>query len=116
MTNNLAIVENDAAERSAAILARAAILIQMSLKQNLSKSFPPASKVGEFPHGRTWGGRDAVDYEPKSLSELKTAQRVRIGFQDNAWYMPVLEVYKGRLGMVETVRRILPQLQELGKG
>lgn len=107
-------VTNDASRRGAELLARVAVLIQTAHKQALSKSFPPASRAGEYPRGRTWGGRDGTVFRPERLSDLAREQTVKIGYLQNSWYMASLEVYHKRLGLQETVNRLKSSLQALG--
>lgn len=102
-----------AKDKMALAILQAAIFVQTSLKVQLSKSYPPASRPGQFPRGRTWGGRDAVSYDPTSPAEVKQSMTVRLGYQKNAFYMGLLEVFQGRLGLREIVKRVKPQLERI---
>lgn len=105
------------AHASAAGLLRAAVFFQTTFKNRLNKSNPrpylDPSKPGEYPRARTGFGRSNVMYEPTSVAEVEKKGYVRIGFSKNAWYMAYLEVYKGRKGMLATLRDILSQLAAL---
>lgn len=86
--------------QAATNLLEAAFYLQAGLKDNLSTSYPPASRPGEYPHGRTWHGRDSVVVQPATAEEIAQVGYVRIGFLSSAWYMPMLEFQKGRLGLL----------------
>ena len=107
-------VPSDASMKGAELLVRVAVLVTTGQKQALSKSYPPASKPGEYPRGRTWGGRDGVVFRPERISDLAREQTVKIGYLQNSWYMASLEVFHRRLGLKETVSRLKSSLQALG--
>lgn len=92
---------------------QAAFLLQTTLKVSLSTSYPPASVPGEYPHGRTWGGRDAVTVSPSTPEEIAKLGFVQIGFLRDAWYMVHLELEKQRLGLFHCYEQLKPALAKI---
>ena len=111
-TEWIAAVQLEAATR----LLQAAFVLQTEMKQNLSTSYPPASMPGEYPHGRTWGGRDGCVVQPDTPEGIVQTGYVRIGFLQNAWYIPYLEMEKGRLGLFHCYELLKPQLDRIISG
>lgn len=103
-------------EEASLLLLEAGFLIQTTLKGQLSTSYPPASLPGQYPHGRTWGGRDAVTVTPSDPKEIARVGFVRVGFTENAWYMPWLEIEKGRLGIFHTYEQLRPAIAQILSG
>jgi hypothetical protein len=103
-------------EQAAAVLLEAGFLLQTTLKGQLSTSYPPASIPGQYPHGRTWTGRDAVMCHPSDLKEIARLGYIRVGFTANAWYMPYLELEKQRLGIFHTFDQLKPAIENLLAG
>ena len=96
-------------------LLRMAVYFQTQHKLRLNVSNPRpylnSSKPGEYPRARTGFGRDSVMYEPTSRSEVRRDLTIRIGYLVNAFYMPVLELTRNRLGLRKTLDDLHPQLQ-----
>lgn len=99
-------------EQLAKRLITCAIALQGDHTADLSTSYPPASTPGQFPHGRTWNLRSAVDYEPKSVAEVAAKLEVRVGYQARAAYILALIRMK-RLSLRDTLKRIRPRLNRL---
>lgn len=101
-------------------LLRGAVYFQTQHKLRLNKSNPRpyahSSQPGEYPRARSGFGRDNVWYEPTSVAEAGRAGFVRIGYRVNAFYMAILEVYRGRLGLVKTLESIKVQLARIITG
>jgi hypothetical protein len=111
--------EGDAAkqlvrDRVAQSLIAIAALVQGEHMRDLSQSYPPASRPGEFPHGRTWNLRSSVDYEPKSKADVAATGRIRIGYQERAKYIVWL-VQWGRKWLMDTVERVRPRIDSVLK-
>lgn len=102
-------------ERAAKALLAAAATLVAEHKRDLSTSYPPASRAGEFPHGRTWNLRSAVDSEPKSVAEVAQSLRVRVGYRRNAEYILYLVKAK-RSWLLDTARRIQDRLRAMLAG
>lgn len=86
-------------------LLAAAVLLQAEHKRDLSKTYPPASKPGQYPAARTLNLRDAVTVIP-----IKNG--FRVGYLVNAAYIVHL-VARGRLGLLDTAQRIMPRLRKI---
>ena len=86
-------------------LLAAAVLLQAEHKRDLSKTFPPASAVGQFPAARTFNGRDSV-------TVVKIPNGFRVGYAVNAAYLLFLFA-NGRLGLIDTARRVMPRLRKV---
>ncbi len=77
-------------------------------------SNPPASKPGEYPHGRSWQGMgNSALYEPTDLETVKHEQKIRIGQSANTWYMLYLEEKLGRLGYKDTMRDMREKIRQI---
>lgn len=93
-------------------LIAAAIILQTEHTADLSSTYPPASKPGEFPHGRTWNLRSAIDYEPKTAAEVARDMEVRVGYQQRAWY--ILRLVKlGRKSLRDTMKRVRGRINQM---
>jgi len=74
------------------------------------------SKPGEYPRKRTGFGQRSVSFQPSSVTGVIAAGlKVKVGYLVNAKYMLILELYRRRLGLLETLRRTKPQLQAIAK-
>jgi hypothetical protein len=100
-------------EQIAEGLLRAAILFQQVHRQSLSKTFPPASKIGQYPAARTFNLRDSVTYQPGTLAEIGKELKVKLGYFEHAWYGARLELKMGRLGLEHTMDRLRHQIAAL---
>jgi len=105
-------VQMEAAQR----LLRAAFTLQTEMKINLSTAYPPASVPGEYPHGRTWNGRDSLVVMPETAREIMQLGYVRVGYLPAAWYMPYLEIERGRLGLLLCYSQMFDELQKIIAG
>lgn len=101
------------AKRMGGGLVAVAGIAQSELTAALSTSYPPASKEGEFPHGRTWNLRSAVMYEPTKPIDAGRKNAIRIGYSIRAAYGAILELLRGRLGLNEILKRIKPRIDGL---
>lgn len=75
-----------------------------------------ASKPGEYPKKRTGFLQASVLVEPLDLNKIAKAKKVTIGYAAAAFYGPVLEVMRKRLGLVRSLKDCLPMLQKLAGG
>ena len=96
-------------------LLRAAVFVQSHVMQRLNKPYPPASVPGEYPAKRTGHGQGGVVYEPQTTSAVARTQAVKIGYVENVFYMGLLEAYRNRLGLVNTVEDLGKQIDTLAK-
>lgn len=71
------------------------------MQGKLSVSFPPPSRVGEFPHWRTGTGRSAVTYLPADLATAAQTLRVRVGLRKAGEHLADLEIKRGRRGFLD---------------
>jgi hypothetical protein len=96
-------------------LIACAVAFQVEHRKRLSVAFPPASILGEYPHGRTWQGRaNSGLYAPQTPDGVKLAGlKIKIGQAASTWYMIHLERNKGRLGYEKTMADILPKLRSI---
>jgi hypothetical protein len=99
-------------------LARCAIHFQTQHKIRLNKSNPgpdylDSSTVGQYPRARTGFGRDGTSYEPTSPAAMAAAGNVRMGYILPAWYLAFLEIYKGRLGLKQTLADLGEQFKAI---
>lgn len=98
-------------------LARCAVHFQTQHKLRLNKSNPipylNSSKVGEYPAARTGFGRDATSYDPTSPADMASQGSVRMGYLLNGWYMGLLEIYRGRLGLKKTLEDLRQQFTSI---
>ena len=104
-------------EEVAKRMAVAAVTFQTNLKTQLSTSYPPASVPGEYPHGRTWFGRNNLIVTPTAPTEIASGGKVAVGFRKPAFYMVYLETdldRKGILSLFESMQQQLGQI--LGGG
>lgn len=83
----------------------AAALIVAEHKRDLSTTFPPASRPGQYPAARTLNLRDAVRAVP-------IPGGWRVGYSVNAAYILHL-AKRGRLTVRDTVARLAPRLRRL---
>jgi hypothetical protein len=102
--NRQAIAEN---------LLSAAVFFQAQHMQRLNKSFPPASKVGQYPAKRTGHLQASIVYEPESVPEVARNLYVTVGYGKTASYGSILEFQKKRLGLMQTLKDLQPQLSAL---
>lgn len=103
-------------ERAAKGLIRAAIHFQSVHTQALSRSYPPASKVGEYPRARTFNLRSSVLYEPTSVGEVAKTLTVKMGLAQRAFYGVILELKRRRKGLVATLKKTRATLRRLVRG
>jgi hypothetical protein len=94
-------------------LLRGAVFFENAHRSALSTSFPPASVPGEYPHGRTWNLRDAVTHEPQAPAEVARTLRIRLGYPQNAFYGLILELFRKRKGLLDTMERVRAQVAAL---
>lgn len=99
--------------QAATNLLEAAFYLQAGFKDRLSTSYPPASVPGQYPHGRTWHGRDSVVVQPDTPEAIAQIGYVRIGLLSSAWYVPYLSFEKGRLGLLHCYAELKPQLEKI---
>lgn len=100
-------------DASGAGLLRAAVYVQSHLMQRLNKPYPPASKPGDYPAKRTGHGQAGVVYEPEDAQTVARRQGVKIGYVENVFYMGLLEAFKARLGLKQTVEDLAKQIDTL---
>jgi hypothetical protein len=83
-------------------------------QQRLGKSNPfphlNSSKPGEYPRKRTGFLQKSVAYSPVSIQEITSKLDIKVGYDANAFYGPVLEVMRKRLGLVKTLEDLKTQL------
>lgn len=101
-------------DASADGLLRGAVFFQTQHKHRVNVSNPRpylnSSKPGEYMRARTGFGRDNCAYEPITKAEIAKEQAVRIGFFENAKYMLILEIFRRRKGLLDTLKDIKKQL------
>ena len=85
---------------------------QHQQKLNVSNPIPHLnpSKPGEYPKKRTGFLQSSVAFSPGTLPEISRDLSISIGYDANAFYGPVLEVMRNRLGLVATLHAVLPQM------
>lgn len=85
---------------------------QYQLRLNKSNPIPylNSSKPGEYPRKRTGFLQDSVAYSPTAISEITKTLDIRVGYDANAFYGPILEVMRKRLGLVKTLEDLKNQL------
>lgn len=80
----------------------------------LNKSNPAPhnnpSKPGEYPKKRTGFGQKSVKMGTTDLGDITRTLRVTVGYDALAPYMPHLEIVSARLGLVNTLGDLVPQL------
>lgn len=91
----------------------AATHLQVTLFGKLSIAYPPASVRGEYPHARTFGGRNAVTIYPQQIKQIANEGSTQIGYLKNAFYMGILEEDKGRLGLLKLYKELRPELMSI---
>lgn len=72
--------------------------------------YPNPSKAGEYMKVRTGFGRGNLTHEPRSAQEVARTGEVRVGFLKPGWYMPYLELYQRRKGLIDTLRDMQGEL------
>src|SRR5262245_2968979 len=98
--------------RAALCLLKAAAILVSEYQINVTKSFPPASRRGEFPRFRTGTGRSAAAYRPDSVGGvIRNDFKVDAGLLKPGLHMAWLELAFGRLGFNETFRRSRSRLE-----
>lgn len=111
--NNMANMLAETREAAATNLMQAAIFFQAQMMQRLNKTGPPASKPGQYPRKRTGHLQASILYEPESIPEVARNLYVRVGYGKTASYGSVLEFTKKRLGLIQTLKDLQPQLSAL---
>jgi hypothetical protein len=94
-------------------LLAAAVFFQAQHMQRLNKSFPPASKQGQYPAKRTGNLQANILYSPESVPEITRNLYVTVGYGKTASYGSILEFKKKRLGLMQTLKDLQPQLSAL---
>ncbi len=89
-------------------LIAAAVDVVSEQKRRMSKSFPPASKPGEYLRGRTWNAREGVVYGPTNAEQVGREGKIRIGYTLAAWYAAWWETLakKKRLGLMDSLAAV----------
>lgn len=109
-------LEHTVREQLARRLLAAAAMLQSEAKRDYSSSNPAPHKTpaprGEFPRGRTWNLRDAVEIFPRDLAEIARRGKVRVGITKNAFYGAILK-QRGWKGIRDTYSRVKPALAKL---
>jgi hypothetical protein len=111
--NNSARLNAANRETVAENLLAAAVFFQAQHMQRLNKSFPPASKVGQYPAKRTGHLQANILYSPESVPEIARNLYVTVGYGKTAEYGSTLEFQKKRLGLRQTLKDLQPQLSAL---
>lgn len=115
--NNAANVVGEARKAMAKNLLAAAVFFTNQHQQRLgAKTAPPASRPGEYPAKRTGFLQASVLWNPASPNEVEQSLRIRVGYLNNAFYGPILEFQKHRLGLKKTLEDLEPQLSALAGG
>lgn len=70
---------------------------------------PPVK--GRYPFKRTGMLQASITLETANLQQIAQDARVRVGIRSNAFYGAVLEVRYGALGLKDTLKDLLPQLE-----
>jgi len=106
-------------------LARAAVYLQAQHQQRLGKPAPATKRngrvrylkgppvAGRYPFKRTGFLQANVTVESLNIQRIMREARVRVGLRRNAFYGAVLEARFGALGLKDTLRDLMPQLQAL---
>jgi hypothetical protein len=106
---------SDLAKLTAEALMAVAIEAQTEHMRRLNVSNPPphldSSKPGEYPRKRTGFLQANTLFDPLNLAEIIANQWVDVGVGQNAMYGVWLVDIGKRLGIEDTVRDILPQLE-----
>ena len=69
--------------RAGQLLIVAAITIESELQTKLSRSYPPASKRGEYPARRTGNLMNSPMHLPEPVAEVGKAGQLRMGWADS---------------------------------
>jgi hypothetical protein len=93
------------------LLIRAAVAAQSELTTALGRSYPPASRPGEFPARRTGNLQSAVMYEPANVEAAGRQRRVRVGYAARAWYGAILELKRGRKGLRDVLAAVAARIK-----
>lgn len=104
---------SDIEKRIGQVLLVIAIEVQSEETNSLGRSYPPASKPGEFPARRTGNLQSSILYEPDSLLAVAKKKLVRIGYAAKAWYGGDLEVLRARKGLVFVMEKLKGKLEAL---
>lgn len=101
------------AEALIAVVIRAQI--EHMERLNVSNPFPHnnSSKAGEYPRKRTGFLQANTLYDPPTVEEVKKELFVDLGVGENAFYGYILVAKMDRLGVLDTVEDILPELETL---
>lgn len=70
---------------------------------------PPVK--GRYPFKRTGMLQASITLETTNLQQIARDARVRVGIRSNAFYGAVIEVRYGALGLKDTLKDLLPQLE-----
>ncbi len=101
-------------------LLRCAVFFATAHMQALNVSNPrpyaTPSREGEYPRKRTGWLQAHVTWAPQSVAEVERDQAVRVGYAQNASYGLILELFRGRLGLTETLEAVRPRLAALSGG
>ena len=79
-------------------------------KKRLSRQYPPASKVGEYPARRTGNLRRSTVAWPTGPGRVSTIQQTgqaAVGYLDRAFYGVILETKLRRLSLADTVADVI---------
>jgi hypothetical protein len=105
-----------AAQKLLAVAAHFVTVHMGFLNVSNPRPYVTPSKPGEYPRKRTGFGQRSVLFQPSSVTGvISEGLKVRVGYLANAKYMLILELYRRRLGLLETLRRTKPQLQAIAK-
>ncbi len=113
IVDNTQAAKDEAELLAGQLLVAAAIAMQSHFKRSVSKSYPPASKPGEYPRWRTGTGREATGYEPEDPKDAGKAQAIRVGWSKAGDHMGILELFRGRRGLRSTAEELAGQIGEL---
>jgi len=90
-------------------LLAAAALLQAEHKRDLSKTYPPASRPGQYPAARTFNLRDSV-------TVVKIPDGYRVGYLVNVSKYLVWLAARGRKTVQDTAARIGPRIARIMRG
>lgn len=74
------------------------------------------SAPGEYPKLRTGAGQKALTHQPETVQDVIEAGFVRVGYVEGNHHLLALEMAKDRLGLLQTLEDLRPQLAELATG
>ncbi len=105
-------------EEAARRLQRAAVFFTETHKRLLSVSNPrpyvTPSVPGEYPRKRTGNAIGNVLWGPTDVAGiLSEGLKVRAGVMANARYLLILEFARQRLGFLDTLKKLKPQLEAI---